>query len=184
MIWAGCCLGTTPNTSRDINDLGVALGTVKVEYSHYNKTRFFIPRPTSLHVFYYYREWLGEWKKSTFVHFMSKLTWQSHGNEMGQQFSWERTCERCWERALLCVVKWSIWIECQVRMSYVSRVWTKYLQKMTRLVIKFIMECTYLYTIRHFYTTNIIYFNLFEHFHLLQFQIHPHFHKMVHAHLC
>ena len=57
---------------------------------------------------------------------MSELTWQSHGSEVGQQFNWERTCERVWERAielaLLCVVKWSIWKECQVRMLYVSRV--------------------------------------------------------------
>ena len=57
---------------------------------------------------------------------MSELTWRSHGGKVGQQFSWERTCERVSERvierAFLWVVKWSIWKEYQVRMSCVSRV--------------------------------------------------------------
>jgi hypothetical protein len=42
----------------------------------------------------------GELKKSTFAHFMSELTLRSHGSEVGQQFSWERTCKRVWERPI------------------------------------------------------------------------------------
>ena len=87
---------------------------------------YFIPTPTSLHVFYYYEKSLGECTKFNIVNSMSEFTLRSHGAEVGQQFSWERTCERVWERpmerALLWVVKWSIWKDCQVRLSYVSRV--------------------------------------------------------------
>ncbi len=57
---------------------------------------------------------------------MSEFTLRSHGADVGQQFSWERMCERVWERhmgrALLWIVKWLIWTDCQVRLSYVSRV--------------------------------------------------------------
>jgi hypothetical protein len=49
---------------------------------------------------------------------MSEFTLRSHGADVGQQFSWERTCERVWERqmgrALLWVVKWSIWTDCHM----------------------------------------------------------------------
>jgi hypothetical protein len=35
---------------------------------------------------------------------MSELTLRSHGSEVGQQFSWERTCERVWERTCICIL--------------------------------------------------------------------------------
>ena len=59
---------------------------------------YFIPTPTSLHVFYYYEKSLGECTKFNIVNSMSEFTLRSHGAEVGQQFSWECTCERVWER--------------------------------------------------------------------------------------
>jgi hypothetical protein len=40
----------------------------------------------------------NDWRN--YRNFMSELTLRSHGSEVGQQFTWECTCERIWEHLI------------------------------------------------------------------------------------
>jgi hypothetical protein len=113
---------------------------------HYNKTRCLFQHP--LH-YMSFTTINNDWRNNR------NPTLRCHGSEVGQQFTCKSVWERLIERAWLWIVKWSIWI-CQVKMSYVFGVSTEYSQKMTHFFFEFIMKCTYLYTIRHFYTLNIL----------------------------
>ena len=95
---------------------------------HYNKTRILFQHPLYYMSSIVINNELVKLLKSTFTHFMSKLTLGCHGSQVGQKFTWERTWERLRERAWLPIVEWSIWI-CQFKMSYVFGFSTEYSQK-------------------------------------------------------